>query len=95
MGSDIVAPAGRVLVEEIEVEKKSAGGIILTGDSDPERKARYGEIVSNGIMKDSHKNLCFKEGLKVFFGKHAGSVVQYGDRKYISLLESELLAITK
>lgn len=94
MGSSIVAPVGRILVEEIEVENKSAGGIILAGESDPENKARYGKIVSNGIMKDSHENESFKKGLKVFFGKYAGATIQYDGKKYISLLESELLAIT-
>ena len=60
MSFKLLAPIGRILVKEIEVENQTAGGIILTGDSDPENKARFGEIVSHSILVDNHKNPLYK-----------------------------------
>lgn len=94
MVSGIITPVGRILVKEIEVENKTAGGIILSGESDPENKARYGEIVCNGIMKEGSLNTTYKEGRKVFFGKFAGANLHYEGVKYISIQETEILAIT-
>ena len=93
----VVAPKGRLLVKEIEVEEKSVGGVLLpsTG-SDPENKAKLGEVISNGIMVgDAHFNREYAVGTKVYFGKFAGATVQTDFGKYISILESEIVAIKK
>ena len=93
---DIVTPDGRLLIEEIEVENKSAGGIILTETSDPDNKARLGEIVYNGIaVNNLHKNRDYSKGNKVYFGKYAGATLVVDGVKYISILESEIVAISK
>ena len=49
--TDIITPDGRLLVKEVEVEKKSAGGVILSANtSDPENTCKYGEIIYNGCL---------------------------------------------
>ena len=95
---NVITPNGRILVKEIEVENKSAGGIILTETSDPDNKARLGEIVYNGITVGSHGSHVdskYAEGNKVYFGKYAGATLVVDGVKYISMLESEIVGITK
>lgn len=92
---NIITPNGRILVKEIQVEKKSSGGIILTETSDPDNKARLGEIVYNGITVDNHTDTKYAEGNKVYFGKYAGATLEVSGVKYISMLESEVVAISK
>lgn len=93
---NVITPNGRILVKEIEVENKSAGGIILTETSDPDNKARLGEIVYNGIaVNNLHKNRDYSKGNKVYFGKYAGATLVVDGVKYISMLESEIVGISK
>ena len=92
---NVITPNGRILVKEIEVENKSAGGIILTETSDPDNKARLGEIVYNGIVEKFHKESKYAEGNKVYFGKYAGATLVVDGVKYISMLESEIVGISK
>lgn len=93
--TDIVTPDGRLLVKEVEVEKKSSGGVILSANTaDPENTCKYGEIVYNGIKAENgHQNKIYQEGSKVYFGKFSGALVQHNGEKYLSLLESEVAAI--
>lgn len=91
---DIVAPIGRILVEEVEQEITSKGGVILTSASDPENTCRLGKIIYNGIIVDGHCNTSYSEGNKLYFGKYAGSTIKHEGNTYISLTESEVAAIT-
>ena len=91
---DIVTPDGRLLIEEIEVEVKTAGGIILAEKSDPNNTCRLGKIIYNGIKVDGHINDLYNEGNKVYFGKYGGSSINHNGKVYISLLESEISAVT-
>lgn len=93
MTSKVVTPIGRILVEEVIEERKTSGGIILAGESDPENLARVGTVIYNGIRRGSHPDSVYKEGHTVFFGKFAGGTISYKGKKYISLLESEILAV--
>ena len=93
MSFKLLAPIGRILVEEETVERKSIGGIILAGESDPDNLARTGSIRSNGILRCERLNSVYGEGHKVFFGKFAGGTIDFEGKKYISLLESEVLAV--
>lgn len=91
---DIIAPIGRILVEEVEQEITSKGGIILTSQSDPDNTCRLGKIIYNGIVVDGHCNTAYQEGNKVYFGKYGGSTIKHNGRVYISLTENEISAIT-
>lgn len=93
--TDIITPDGRLLIKEVEVEKKSAGGVILSANTaDPENTCKYGEIIYNGIKAENgHLNKLYQEGNKVYFGKFSGASVHHNGEKYLSLLESEIAAI--
>ena len=93
--TDIITPEGRLLVKEVEIEKKSAGGVILSANTaDPENTCKYGEIIYNGIKAENgHQNKLYQEGNKVYFGKFSGASVHHNGEKYLSLLENEVAVI--
>lgn len=91
---DIVTPNGRLLIEEIEVENKTAGGIILAEKSDPENTCRLGKVIYNGIMVNGKPDTLYQEGNKVYFGKYGGSTIKHNGKVYISLTENEISAVT-
>lgn len=81
----VVAPKDRILVKEIEVERKSTGGIILTEKAgDPNNTARKGEIVSSGIK-------CFSVGQVIYYVKHAGHRIQHNSELYTSLVQMDVV----
>lgn len=78
--------ADRVVVEKAEEEKKTAGGIIIP-DSHSEKPV-VGKILSVG--KDVQE---LKEGDTVYFGKYSGTEIKVGDKAYLVLIETEVLAV--
>ena len=85
----------RVLVERLEEERKTAGGIIIP-DNNTEKPAE-GRVVSVGpgrLLDDgSHRAVDVKEGEKVLFGKYAGTEVKVDGKDYIIMKEDDLLGV--
>jgi len=85
----------RVLVERLEDEEKSPGGIIIP-DSAKEKPSR-GKIVSVGKGKvgDDGKvrPLDVKAGDKVLFGKYAGSEIKIEGKEMLIMREDDILGI--
>ena len=91
-----VKPLGdKILVEILEAEEKTKGGIILP-DTAKEEKTE-GKVVSVGPGKvlESGKvqALEVKKGDKVIFGKYSGDDIQIDGKKHKVLKESEVLAV--
>jgi len=91
-----VRPLGdRILVQLLEAETKTKGGIILP-DTAKEEKSE-GKVVAVGAGKtlDSGKlqPLEVKKGDKVLFGKYSGDEIIIDDKKHKILKENEVLAI--
>lgn len=85
----------RVLLEPIEADEKTSGGIILP-DSAKEKPQRGTVIaVGPGKLLDSGKRgeLCVSVGDVVFFGRYSGTEIDYGSDKYVVLRESDILAV--
>jgi chaperonin GroES len=84
----------RVVIEAIEAEEKTAGGIVLP-DTAKEKPMR-GKIVAAGPGKllDNGKRgeMSVKKGDEVIYGKYAGTEVKVKNKEYIIIRESELLA---
>ena len=84
----------RVLVERIDHEEKTAGGIIIPDAAKEKaqvgrvRAAGTGKITADGKVLPMH----VKEGDQVFFGKYAG--VEAGENLLI-LREDEILGIVE
>jgi len=85
----------KVVVERLEAESHSTGGIIIP-DSAKEKPMRgmviavgTGRVLDNGEVKA----LEVKKGDKVLFGGYAGSEVKLDGKEYLIVNESEILAV--
>lgn len=85
----------RVLVQRVEEETKTAGGIIIP-DNHTEKPLR-GKIVSTGpgYLKDdgSFRALDVKAGDTVIFGKYAGTEVKVEGTDYLIMKEDDILGV--
>jgi chaperonin GroES len=85
----------RVLVEPCEADGKTAGGIILP-DSAREKPQR-GVVIATGPGKlldsGNRGEMSVSVGDEVFYGKYAGTQVEFGTDEYVVLRENDILAI--
>ena len=86
---------GRVLVEPIEQEEMTAGGIILPETA--KEKPQEGMILAAGPGERDEDGkriaLDVKVGDKVLFAKYSGTEVKMNGKKLLILRESDLLGI--
>ncbi len=85
----------KVVVERMEAESKSAGGILIP-DTAKEKPMRGTVIaVGTGRVLDSGevKALDVKKGDRILFGGYAGSEVKVDGKDYLIVNESEILAV--
>ena len=85
----------KVVVERMDAETKSAGGILIP-DTAKEKPMRGTVIaVGPGRVLDSGevKALDVKKGDKVLFGGYAGSEVKLDGKDYLIVNESEIFAV--
>jgi chaperonin GroES len=84
----------RVVVEPLEAEEKSQGGIVLPDAA--KEKPTKGKVISvgEGKLLDSGKraDLLVKKGDKVLYGKYAGTEITVGGKDYLILKENDILA---
>lgn len=85
----------RLIVERIEEESMSAGGIYIP-DNAKEKPARgtvlavgLGKVLDNGQVS----TLAVKVGDKVLFGKYSGSEVKVEGKEYLVMREDDVMAI--
>lgn len=93
-----IRPLGdRLVVEPLEAEEKTKGGIILPDTA--KEKPQEGKVVAVGKGKrDENGNLIpmeVKVGDKVLYSKYAGTEVTINDKEYIILREEDVLAIVE
>lgn len=91
-----VKPLGdRVLVEVLEAEGKTKGGIILPDTAKEEKTEGKVIAVGSGKVLESGKiqPVEVKKGDKVIFGKYAGDEIIIDGVKHKVLKETEILAI--
>jgi chaperonin GroES len=85
----------RVVIEPIEQEDVTAGGIVLPETA--KEKPQKGKVVAAGPGErdDSgkHVELDVKEGDIVLFAKYAGTEIKLEGKKLLIMRESDLLAI--
>ncbi|MBQ7524737.1 MAG: co-chaperone GroES [Alphaproteobacteria bacterium] len=85
----------RVLIERLESESKTSGGIIIPDTA--KEKPMEGLVVSVGEGARSEKGelvpLQVKAGDKVLFGKWSGNEVKLDGKDYIVMKESDIMGI--
>jgi chaperonin GroES len=87
--------ADKVLVQRLEAETTTAGGIVLP-DSAKEKPQR-GKIVSVGegkVLDDGTvRKLQVKKGDNVLFTSYAGTEVKIDGKEYLIMSESDIMAV--
>jgi chaperonin GroES len=85
----------KIVVQRMEAEDKTAGGIILPDNA--KEKPKQGKILSLGEGKvlDNGKRAPFqvKVGDKVLFTSYAGNEVTVDGKEYLIMTEDDILAI--
>ena len=91
-----IKPLGdKILVEILEAEEKTKGGIFLPDTAKEEKTEGKVIAVGNGKVLDSGKvqALEVKKGDRVIFGKYSGDDIQIDGKKHKVIKESEVLAV--
>ena len=87
--------ADKVLVERIEAEAITTGGIVLPDTA--KEKPQRGKIVSVGegkLLDDgSRRKMQIQKGDQVLFTSYAGTDVKVGDSEYLIMDESDIMAV--
>ena len=83
--------ADRVVVEPLEAEEKSKGGIILPDTA--KEKPQEGKVVAVGKGRVNDKGEVIPIQDKVLYGKYSGTEVTVDEKQYIILREDDILAV--
>jgi chaperonin GroES len=85
----------RVIIQRLEAETKSAGGIVIP-DSAAEKPIRgkviavgKGKILENGDIRP----LDVKVGDHILFGKYSGTEVKMDGEEYLVMREEDVMAV--
>ena len=85
----------RVIVERLEAEEKSAGGIIIPDTA--KEKPQEGKVIAVGKGKRKEDGTLIpmdvKEGDRILFSKYAGSEVKIDGHDYIIMREDDILGV--
>jgi chaperonin GroES len=84
----------RVVVEALEAEEKTAGGIVLPDTA--KEKPQRGKVIAVGpgkLLDDGNRCACsVATGDEVLFGKYSGNDVKVDNHEYKILRETDILA---
>lgn len=85
----------KVLVERIEAEEKTAGGIIIPDTA--KEKPMQGKVIAVGAGIRNEKGeivpMTVKTGDTVLFGKWSGNEVKIDGKDYLVIKESDIVGI--
>lgn len=88
----------RIIVERVEEETTTAGGIIIP-DTVSKEKPQEGKVIAAGKGKVSPEGkvlpLDVKEGDRVLFGKYAGSEIKIDGAEYLIMREDDILGVVE
>lgn len=94
-GTSLVPLADRVLVERLEAEEKTAGGIVLPDSA--KEKPLQGKVIAVGEGRRSESGELISPqvspGDRVLFAKYGGTEVEVDREDYLILKEDDILAI--
>ncbi|MBE0596388.1 MAG: co-chaperone GroES [Desulfuromonadales bacterium] len=87
----------RIIVERIEEEAKTAGGLIIPDTA--KEKPQQGKVVATGKGKvtDDGKVLGMdvKPGDRVLFGKYSGTDIKIEGKEYLIMREDDILGVVE
>jgi chaperonin GroES len=87
--------ADKVLVQRLEAETKTAGGIVLPDAA--KEKPQKGKIISVGegkLLDDgTRQKVQVKKGETVLFTSYAGTEIKIEGKEYLIMDESDIMAV--
>ena len=87
----------RVIVERIDEEEVTSGGIIIPDTA--KEKPQQGKVIAVGkgkILQNGKVNpMTVKKGDRVLFGKYSGSDVKIDGEEHLIMREDDILAVVK
>ena len=87
--------ADKVLVERVEADGKTAGGIVLPDTA--KEKPQRGKIVNVGegrLLDDgTRREVQVKKGDLVLFTSYAGTEIKLDDKEYLIMDETDIMAV--
>jgi len=87
----------RILVERVESEEKTAGGIILPDSA--KEKPQQGKVIAVGPGKKAEDGkllpMDVKVGDTILFGKYSGSEIKIDGNEYLIMREEDVLGIVE
>jgi chaperonin GroES len=85
----------RVIVQRIEEEEKTKGGIIIPDTA--KEKPQEGKVIAVGpgkILENGTKvTLDVKVGDKILFGKYSGTEIKIEGEEYLMMREEDILGV--
>ena len=85
----------RVVVERLEEERKTAGGIVIPDNA--AEKPDQGKVIAVGngrILEDGKiRPLDIKVGDRILFGKYSGSTVKIEGTEYLVMREEDIMGV--
>lgn len=92
----MLRPLGdRIIIELIEVEEKTAFGIVLPDSA--KEKPQEGKVLAVGtgrvLDNGARVDLDVKVGDRIIFSRYSGTEVKYESNDYLILRESDVLAV--
>ena len=98
MASHKIQPLGdRVVIEPLEAEEKSAGGIVIPDTA--KEKQQKGKVIAVGKGRVNEEGkltpLEVKVNDEVLFGRYAGTEIKVGVTEYLIVKEDDILGIIK
>ena len=87
--------ADKVLVERLEAQSKTAGGIVLPDTA--KEKPQRGKIISVGegkVLDDgTRREVQVKKGDTVLFTSYAGTEIKIDGKEFLIMDESDIMAV--
>ncbi|NJC87937.1 MAG: co-chaperone GroES [Desulfuromonas sp.] len=85
----------RIIVERLEEETKTAGGIIIPDTA--KEKPQQGKVIAVGKGKKTEDGkvlpLDVKVGDKILFGKYAGTEIKIEGKEFLMMREEDVLGV--
>lgn len=83
----------RIVVKMLEVEEKTASGIVLPSSAQEEPQVAEVVAISNELSEKDNLNI--EVGTKVIYSKYAGTEVKLESEEYIVVKLEDVLAIVE
>ena len=87
----------RIIVERLEEETKTAGGLIIPDTA--KEKPQQGKVIAVGKGKKTEDGkvlpLDVKVGDKVLFGKYAGTEIKIEGKEFLMMREEDILGVVE